>query len=111
MALLVLAVALNASVASAQDVMASRFGNTTISRDASGVESRIYYAADGKFTGTQSGQTFSGSWKVDGGNLCLTADHPAPGAPSPACAPIAAHNVGDSWTDGAYTVSLVAGIR
>ena len=92
-------------------VLASRFGNTTITKDASGTENRIYYAADHTFTGKQGTATFKGTWRIDGGTICLTSDTPIPGTPNPACAPVSDHKVGETWTAGPYTVSLVAGIQ
>ena len=89
------------------DVMASRFGNTTITRDANGVTNKIHYKADGTFDGTQGGAAFSGTWKLDDkARVCLTTV--LSGA---VCTPIYAHKVGDTWTAGGYTVSLVAGIQ
>lgn len=99
------------SAALADDVMATRFGNTTITKDASGNETHLYYAADGTFSGKQGGQSFKGTWKLDGGKVCLTAEPAIPNTPNPVCVPITAHQVGDTWTAGPYTVSLVAGIR
>lgn len=103
--------AFSSSVALADDVMASRYGNTTVTTDASGVQSKIYYNADGTFTGKQADQGFNGTWKVDGGNICLTFAQPVPGAANPTCLPVAAHKVGDSWKAGDRTVSLVQGIQ
>jgi hypothetical protein len=105
------ALALSSSLAFADDIMASRYGNTTLSTDKSGVQSKIYYAADGTFTGKQAGQSFNGTWKVDGSNICLTFAQPVPGAANPTCLPVAAHKVGDTWMAGDRTVSLVQGIQ
>jgi hypothetical protein len=99
------------SVAHAGDIMASRYGNTTITRDAAGHESHIYYKADHSFTGKQGDAEFSGTWAIKGSTICLTAVHPIPGTPNPACAPISEHKVGDTWKAGPYTVSIVAGIH
>ncbi len=95
------------AAAAADDVMASRYGNTTITRDAHGITNKIHYKADGTFDGTQGEATFSGTWKLDGkGMVCLTA------IPSGAlCTPIYAHHVGDTWTAGGYTINLVKGIQ
>ena len=95
----------------ADDVMASRYGNTTVSTDASGVQSKLYYNADGTFTGKQGDQSFNGTWKLDGGNICLSFAQPVPGAANPTCLPVAAHKVGDTWKTGDRTVSLVQGIQ
>jgi len=110
--LLATAFAIAATAAIADDgVLASRFGNTTITKDANGNETHIYYAADHTFTGKQGANAFKGTWKIDGGTICLTADPAIPNTPNPTCAPVSAHNVGDTWTAGPYTVSLVAGIQ
>ena len=103
--------AVSTTLAFADDIMASRYGNTTISKDASGNETHLYYAADGTFTGKQGGTAFKGSWKISGGTVCLTATPAIPNTPNPACVPIAAHKVGETWMAGPYTVSLVAGIQ
>lgn len=110
--LLIASLTLASTAASADDsVLASRFGNTTITKDAGGAENHIYYAADHTFTGKQGTATFKGTWKIDGATICLTADPPIPNTPNPACAPVSAHNVGDTWTAGPYTISLVPGIQ
>ena len=107
-----LGIALLAGQALGDDgVMATRFGNTTITKDASGMERRVYYKADGTFTGKQGAVSFGGTWKLNGGMICLTVSPAMPGMPNPACAPITAHKVGDTWTAGPYTISLVAGIQ
>jgi len=99
------------TAAYADDIMAARYGNTTVTKDAAGVETHIYYAADGSFTGKQKGMDFKGTWKIDGNTVCLTFDPAVPGTPNPACAPVSEHKVGDTWTAGPYTVSIVAGIQ
>jgi len=103
------ALAFTTTVASA-DVMTTRIGNTTITKDAAGNENHIYYKGDGTFTAKAGTTAASGTWKIDGGNICLTFAQAVPGTPNPACAPISEHKVGDTWTAGPYTVSLVAGI-
>ncbi|HEV2363297.1 MAG TPA: hypothetical protein VGS12_03770 [Caulobacteraceae bacterium] len=89
-------------------VMASRFGNTTITRDASGVTNKIHYKPDGTFDGSQGATTFSGTWKLDDkGRVCLATTI----APGTLCTPVYPHKVGDTWSAGGYTISLVAGIQ
>jgi hypothetical protein len=104
-----------ASAAFADDsVLASRFGNTTITKDGAGHETRLYYAADHTFTVKSAGQTTNGTWKIDGGTICLTYANPAAlpaGTPNPTCVPVSDHKVGDSWSAGPYSVSLVAGVQ
>jgi len=106
---------MTAGAALADDsVLASRFGNTTITKDAAGNETHLYYAADHTFTVKAGGQTTNGTWKIDGGTICLTYANPAAlpaGTPNPTCVPVSAHKVGDGWSAGPYSVSLVAGIH
>ena len=105
------ALALSATAALAGDeVMASRVGNTTITTDASGMSSKIYYEADHSFSGVQGDLQLAGTWAVKGSQVCLTFSSAAPpGYPNPICTPVAAHNVGDSWSSGPFTVQLVEG--
>lgn len=106
-----LVVAASVPALAGDEVLASRFGNTTITKDASGTENHVYYAADHTFTAKQGATTTKGTWKIDGGTICLSFETPAPGTPNPACAPVSEHKVGETWTAGPYTVSLVAGIQ
>lgn len=105
------ALAFSSSLALADDVMASRYGNTTLTTDANGVQTKLYYAADGTFTGKQGNQSFNGTWKIDGSTICLTFAQPVAGAANPTCLPVAAHKVGDSWMAGDRNVSLLPGIQ
>ncbi|MDO9222529.1 MAG: hypothetical protein Q7U20_02335 [Caulobacter sp.] len=107
----VAALALSATAAFAGDeVLASRFGNTTITTDGSGQSSKIYYEADHSFTGVQGEQQLAGTWAVNGSQVCLTFSSEAPpGYPNPICTPVANHAVGETWTAGPFTVQLVAG--
>ena len=110
-----MAIATTAAVADT-DVMASRYGNTTISTDSKGVPTKVFYKVDHTFTfksGTQEGK---GTWKVDSGKVCLTYEGtPPPGMTNPFCAPVTEHKVGDKWTvgegDNKRSVELVAGIK
>jgi len=106
------AAAVFATAAVADDsVLASRFGNTTITK-AGGEEIHIYYNADHTFGIKIGDKKSTGSWKIDGGTLCLTYTDLVPkGASNPTCLPVSAHKVGDSWGAGPYSVSLVAGIQ
>jgi hypothetical protein len=100
------------SAAFADDVMASRYGKTTLSTDAKGVQTRIYYKSDGTFIGKQASQSFSGTWKLDASNtLCLTFSTTLPGLTNPTCVPASAHRVGDTWSGNGRTVTLLPGIQ
>ena len=103
--------ALSVTAAYAEDVMASRYGNTTIATDANGVQTRIYYNAGGTLTGKQGTLNFKGTWKVGDGKVCITTDVPVPGIPPGFCPPVTARAVGDTWKAGERTVTLVKGIQ
>jgi hypothetical protein len=101
----------------ADDVMASRYGNTTMVTDATGMVSKVWYNADHTFTGTRGSVAFKGAWKVDNSTVCLTYDTPPKMGnttmPNPSCHPVQARKVGDTWTVGEgtnkLTVTLVKG--
>ena len=111
------ALALAASAAFAvDDVMASRYGNTTEATDAKGAVTKVYYKADGTFTAKAGDVATAGTWKVDAGKICLTyTGATPPGMTNPFCVPVAAHKVGETWTSGEgdqkRTVKLIAGIH
>lgn len=84
----------------ADDPMANRYGNTVVAKGADGKElGRTYYNADGTMTRkTSDGKESKGTWKLDGGKICITQTEPAPPAgTAPTCLPFAPHKVGDSW--------------
>ncbi len=105
-------VALCASSAQADDLMATRIGNTTISKGG-GPEVHMYYNADGTFSGKIIGMKIAlkGTWKEDGSTVCLIYDPVPPTVKNPMCLPLEAHQVGDTWTAGARTVTLAQGIQ
>lgn len=93
-----------------EEVMASRIGNTTVTTDASGMSSKIYYEADHTFTGLANDQELAGTWQLKGSQVCLTfSSAPPPGYPATICTPVSAKNVGDSWTSGPFSVQLLEG--
>lgn len=103
------------AAAHAEDMMASRYGNTTISKGGSS-EVRMYYKPDGTFAGKAVGMmgmsmALKGTWKVNGSTLCLTYDAPPPGVTNPLCTPVQPHKVGDIWTAMGRTVTLAPGIQ
>jgi len=102
------------------EVLASRFGNTTLTTDTSGNEVHVYYKADHTLAAKiiQGGNTtnYTGKWEVKDGNVCITYDGAAPmGEKNPTCVPAVAHNVGDKWTANVggtvRTISIVEGIH
>ena len=100
----------------ADDIMAGDYGNTVISKSAMS-ETHLHYKADHTFDGSGSmmGQSaqLKGTWSIDDkGQLCRVFDPPLPMGPAnPVCGPAAAHKVGDTWTMGDRTVTLVQGIQ
>jgi hypothetical protein len=95
------------SALAADDVMAARYGNTTITRNADGITNKIHYKADGTLDGTQGDATFTGTWKLDDkGRVCVTTL-----VSGTLCTPVSAHGVGDTWKAGGYTVTIVPGIQ
>ena len=112
MMLAVALAALSLSAAYAEDVMASRYGNTTLATDAKGVQTKVYYQADGTLTAKQGDMNYSGTWKVANGQVCLTFKSAAPdGMTNPFCAMVMAHKVGDTWKSGDRTITLLKGIQ
>jgi hypothetical protein len=112
--LIVAAVFAAPPLALAQDeVMAARFGNTTVTHTDSGHEVHMYYNADHSFTGkvVDVGFPVKGTWAVDAGTVCLTYNPPPPSVTNPVCQPVAPHNLGDTWTVGKNTVTLMKGIQ
>jgi len=105
--------AISVSHAYADDIMASRYGNTTMATDAKGVQTKIYYQADGTLTAKQGAMDFKGTWKLGAKDqLCLTFDKEQPqGMTNPFCVTVTAHKVGDTWKAGDRTVILVKGIQ
>jgi len=95
------------------DVMASRYGNTTIAKTAKGHEVHMYYNADHTFTGkvVDVGFDLKGTWTVENGLLCRTYDPLPPMTTNPDCQPVAPEKIGDTWTIEDNTATLVAGIQ
>ena len=107
------AAAMFVTTAHADDIMMSRYGNTTVVTDAKGGQTRLYYQAGGVLTGKQGSMSFEGTWKVDPNNkLCLTFKKPVAGFDNPTCVSVTAHKIGDTWqsTKGS-TVTLVKGVQ
>ncbi|HEX3809742.1 MAG TPA: hypothetical protein VH000_04070 [Rhizomicrobium sp.] len=93
------------------DVMNSRFGNTTVATNSAGVQTKIYYNADGTYTAKQGDLATKGRWNVtDDGKLCLTFDQ-QPADARPICAPVEMHNAGDTWSANGQSVTLMPGIH
>ena len=95
------------------DVMVSRFGNTTVTHTERGHEVHMYYKADHTFTGkiVDVGMDLKGTWAVNAGTVCLTYTPPPPTITNPVCQPVVAHKVGDTWKVGNNVVTLMEGMR
>jgi hypothetical protein len=106
--------ALATSAFAGDDVMASRYGNTTRVTYANGTVVKIWYAADHTFSGDAGGNAIAGTWTLDGGKICVTTTTGAvPNMPATQCNPVTERKVGDSWTLGEgeqqIKVELLAG--
>ena len=100
------------------DPVASRYGNTMIAKTADGIVAHMYYNADHSFTGRvvtgskgMQDIKLKGTWKLEYGKFCVSYDPPQPGMTNPTCYPLDTHKVGDTWTSGDSTVTLVEGIQ
>lgn len=101
-----------AAFAGEAEIMASRYGNTTKVKDLFGT-SYIHYNQDHTFQVTSWLGDVSGTWKFEGGKMCLYAEkYPALYRLKyaiPECDAIEMHKVGDSWKSGSRDYQLVAG--
>lgn len=101
----------SAGSAVAQSMMQSAYENTIVVTYANGAQARYHFNADNSFSvQTPDGQTVSGTYAIEGDQICLT-----PAGGERACTHYAGEkNVGDTWTqtatDGSQiTVSVAAG--
>lgn len=103
-----------AACAGDDDIMGTRYGNTTLVHEMLGT-SHIYYKQDHTFTGGNWILDVSGKWDIsntkDGKQICLHYDSTPPGHPNPECEKIEAHKIGDKWTLGGRNFELVQGIQ
>lgn len=95
---------LTASGAAAQpadeSAMVNMFGNTLISVSPQGVETRMRYLANHRFSGSvpQLGAYFEGTWALNGAQVCRTYKPPLPTRPNPDCsATLPWLQVGQTW--------------
>lgn len=96
------------------DIMSSRFGNTTITTDATGKQTRFYYNNDHTFRVVSEGQNLRGVWQLRDNKICFTYEAPPPDTHNPVCVAFSWHSVGDTWTTGSgrnrVTSTLVQGV-
>ena len=90
-----------ALAATDDEIMDTRYGNTTLVHETLGT-SHIYYKQDHTFTGGNWILNVSGKWDIsdtkDGKQICLHWDSTPLGHPNPECDKIEHHNIGDTWT-------------
>jgi hypothetical protein len=108
-AILALAAVTGAALAG-DDVMASRYGNTTIALDPDGSTTRLFYRADHSFAAKRADWQSEGRWSIENGKLCLAYAVTRPGVGDRECVSSESHAVGDVWIHGIHHVTLVAGM-
>ena len=92
------------------DTMQNAYGNTIVITYPNNVQARYHFNEDGTFSATTPNGTMSGTYVVEGDQICLT-----PAGGERACTGyVGGKNVGDTWTqtatDGSeITVTLEAG--
>jgi hypothetical protein len=64
--LIAVLVCLASSAIAAEDVMSTRYGNTTVAVDIHGAESRTWYDADHTFASIQGSLQLKGTWSLAG---------------------------------------------
>jgi hypothetical protein len=113
-ALSLLALSGVALAATDDEIMDTRYGNTTLVHETIGT-SHIYYNKDHTFTGGNWILNVSGKWDIsdtkDGGKqICLHWDSTPLGHPNPECDKVEHHNIGDKWELNGRKFELVKGI-
>lgn len=113
------ALAIIATPALADDVMANFYGNTIVVTGGM-VESHTHYRADKTFDVTASAMgmdyKFGGTWEIKGDQVCRTfVGEMPPNTTNPNCSPLSAHKVGETWTmttptGQTRTLTLKAGV-
>ena len=102
-----------AYAATDDEIMDTRYGNTTLVHESLGT-SHIYYKQDHTFTGGNWILNVSGKWDIsdtkDGKQICLHWDSTPLGHPNPQCERVDHHKIGDKWTLGGMQFELVQGI-
>jgi hypothetical protein len=109
-------VALAGAAWAADDPMADMYTNTVVATDANGAATKVYYNADGSYTGVAAdGVKIGGTWKREAGKICYNRTTP-PERAAQFCGADdgVAHHIGDSWhqdlSDGRkMTMTIVKG--
>ena len=102
--------ATTALAATDDEIMGTRYGNTTLVQETLGT-SHIYYNKDHTFTGGNWILDVSGKWKIENGKICLYYDKTPPMHPNPECDAVSAHKIGDKWNLNGRDFELVQGIQ
>ena len=69
---------LNAQAADINPVVASAFGNTVLSTYPDGTSQKLWFHADGTWTGlSRRGDSLAGRWRLKGDKVCLRQTRPA----------------------------------
>ena len=100
------------AVAATADAMQPTFGNTVVLVGADKLQTYTQFNADGTFVGRipSLNYLYNGTWKIDSsGNLCRWFALPVPNRAQPECNSFTTHSVGDTWSAGSVTISIVQG--
>ena len=101
--------AMAADSAGDDDIMGTRYGNTTLVHETLGT-SHIYYKQDHTFTGGNWILDVSGKLKIENGQICLYYDKTPPMHPNPECDKVEKHAIGDKWKLNGRDFELAKGI-
>ena len=97
----------------AQADMAGVVGNTIVVTTPQNATVKVMLRAEGTYqTEASGGPSASGTWAVQGDQICYTQSNPAPaaGQPQPFCVQgLDGHKVGDSWSAAGMAMTVVAG--
>jgi hypothetical protein len=94
----------------ADDVMASRYGNTTLALYPDGSVTRLWYNAEHTFRAKHGATEFNGIWKIANGELCLEYRLSKLTPYETECFHANPHAIGDVWLEGPRHITLIAGV-
>lgn len=110
----ILVLSAGAFAAGDDEIMGSRYGNTTVIHQTLKT-TRVWYSKDHTFAAANWLGSISGTWKIENAKICLYADKTPPlysqFYSNPECDVIEAHKAGDKWKQEKGDFELVQGIQ